>query len=121
MRLAAACLAVLVGASAAGAATVAVRSGAHEGFTRLTMDLPRRLGWALNGSGARRTLRLDGTDLDFDLSQAFTRIGRDRVRALSGGGEDATLVIDLGCDCDVDGFFAGESLLVIDIADPPAP
>jgi len=58
--------------------------------------------------------------LRFDLSGAFDRIGRDRLRALAAPEGQGRLLLDLGCDCALRPFWHGARMLVLDIADPPA-
>lgn len=121
MRALAALLAGLLLAGAAAAQTVTIRSGEHEGFTRLVLGLGGGLGpWQLERAEAGYRLTLPQAAARFDLSQAFRRIGRSRVAALEdeGGGR---LRLDLACICHAVAFAEGGNLLVIDIRDGPDP
>lgn len=112
---------VLSLAAPAIAQTVPVRSGAHDGFDRLVIDLPRRLGYRIEPRQGGAVLVFDTQDLRFDLSTVFTRIDRARLGALAAPGGQTRLRLDLACDCALRSFWHGDAMLVIDIADPPPP
>ncbi|MAU53567.1 MAG: hypothetical protein CMN17_14635 [Roseovarius sp.] len=118
-RLAALWLALWLAAPAT-AQGVPVRAGAHDGFDRLTIDLPRRTGYRIERREGGAALLFEDRALRFDLSAAFDRIGRDRLRALAAPEGQGRLVLDLGCDCALRPFWHGARMLVLDIADPPA-
>jgi len=107
--------------TAAGAAPVIVRSGEHDSFTRLTIQLSGNVAWDLEDDGGEWHLRLGDTSSEFDFSQAFLRIGRDRIRGLSHGGSPSIMRIVLACDCDLRSFVTADNLLVIDVSDPAKP
>ena len=109
-------LALLLPAVAA-AQTVPVRSGAHAAFTRLVLDMPRRIAWRVQERETGATLIFDSPGLDFDLDAVFERIGHGRVRAVSS--TPGRLQIDFACVCDLSVFWHGARMLVLDIA--PAP
>lgn len=99
---------------------VPVRSGAHDGFDRLVIDLPERIGWRLEPGAPRASVIFERATLRFDLAAVFDRIGRTRLRALSAPPGQGRLVLDLACDCVLRPFWHGATMLVLDIADPPA-
>lgn len=105
-------------AGPAAAQTVTVRGGEHEGFTRLVLDLPRATDWALEREGRDVVVALADTDLRFDLSRAFDRIRRVRLRDASAGSAAGRLRLRLGCDCALETFLHTDRMLVVDIADP---
>lgn len=111
---------------AAWSQTVTVRSGEHEGFTRLTLSMPYRVEWRATRTGAGVTLSFDGFRPVFDLDAALERIPRTRVTGIRRGVEAGTLEIMLGCDCRISEFWHGDALLVLDFLDvatdsrPPA-
>lgn len=98
---------------------IAVRSGAHERFDRLVIDLPERIGWQLETRARRATVIFERSALGFDLAAVFDRIGRDRLLALSAPPGQGRLVLDLACDCVLRPFWHGATMFVLDIADPP--
>ncbi|WP_101067134.1 coiled-coil domain-containing protein [Roseovarius salinarum] len=111
-------LSILACGSPALAQTVTVRSGEHERFSRLVFDLPSRMDWQLSPTGDGRELSLARQDLVFDTSEVFSRIPRTRLSGLSVDAETGTIQLSLACDCTVNGFWYGESFLVIDIESP---
>ena len=122
MRLLALLLAGLAPVAAAAAPTL-VRTGEHDGFTRMVVDFANRPDWSLEPDGEAVVLRT-GRAVDYDLSRIFRRIGRDRVADVTATGE-GDLRIDLGCACDVRTIELPNEWLVIDIHDgdggPPPP
>ncbi|PKQ13577.1 MAG: hypothetical protein CVT70_03980 [Alphaproteobacteria bacterium HGW-Alphaproteobacteria-1] len=120
IRAAVFCLALWLAAPAL-AQSVTVRSGAHDGFDRLVIDLPRRLDYRTEAGARDATFVFDVPILRFDISAVFARIGRNRLRALAAPDGQGRLRLDLACDCRLNPFWHGEAMLVIDIADPPPP
>lgn len=85
-------------AGTAGAETVTVRSGDHQGFVRFVFTSQAGVSLTVAPAPGRITLRTGSDAVGFDLSRAFTRIGRTRVTAITRpqpGGID--LLVD--CDC----------------------
>ena len=104
------------------AETVLVRGGEHEGFTRLVLDLPRKVKWTLETREAVH-LKLEGLEAEFDTSAALQKLNSSRVAELSQIKGRPELTIKLNCSCEVKSFYAGNKMLVIDIygrAKPPA-
>lgn len=99
----------------AQAAQMVVRGGEHETFTRLVFEAGPELTWELKRSGSVATLVLGGPGGEFDLSQAFARISRQRIAALTHS--PGALRIELACDCEVSVFRAGSALVALDIKD----
>jgi hypothetical protein len=118
--LRAAVLGAALAAPAAAAETARVRSGEHDGFTRLVVELPAAAGWRLGRRPSGYGLRVARPGLDYELSGAFRLISRARVAALSDGG-GGHLEIALACRCHATAVDFGASWVVIDIRDGPAP
>ena len=89
--------------------TIIVRAGEHEEFTRITFALDEQMGW----SKAQNSLVFEGDEVRFDTSQAFSRIGRDRLAGVQISQGRVTL--DLGCHCDIRAFQASDRLVAVDI------
>ena len=104
---------VLVPAVVAAAEPVRVRSGDHEGFTRLTFSIPPGLVWSVEGHRVGF-----GADVALETADVFERIGRDRLQAITATPRAA--ILTLGCECRLSAFLQGETLLVVDIAPAPA-
>ncbi len=109
-----AALALLLWAAPAAAEQVRVRSGEHPGFTRLVIEFPDRPEWSIRTSEGRAELVLTPGERNFDLSEVFLRIPRDRIRDVVPS--DAGLVLILGCACRVTAFEARRAALAIDVA-----
>ena len=99
---------------------VTVRSGEHDGFTRLVLDLPRPRGWTVEQEGRTARLVLNGKKVDFDLSNSFRKITTGRIIDLFPAADANALTIALNCDCKIDAFRLGNEMLVIDIRGAPA-
>ncbi|MCC5984997.1 MAG: hypothetical protein JJU42_11590 [Rhodobacteraceae bacterium] len=107
-------------ATASGAApAVRVRGGEHADFTRLVFRIGDGTPWTLHDGAGGAELRVGADGGRFDLSEAFARIPRTRLRdlhPLDGGG----LRLDLACPCPLRAFEDLPGMLVVDILGPPA-
>lgn len=116
-------LAALLGllAARAGAETVTVRSGEHEGFSRLVLPLREPAGWTLGRQGEGYVLRLDRAGIGFDLGRVFHLIPRRRLADVTPLPEGDGLQLALACACHALAFETDAGAIVIDIRDgPPA-
>ena len=98
--------------------TVTVRGGEHDGFTRLVLDLPRKVAWSIVREDAM-ILTLEGLTPNFEVSSAMQRLSAGRVLAVNVGQEPATLAVALNCECEVQSFYASQTMLVIDFYGSP--
>ncbi|MFT7593160.1 MAG: hypothetical protein ACI8R4_000473 [Paracoccaceae bacterium] len=112
---------LLVAANSVVARTVVVRSGEHDGFTRLVLQIPEKVDWSFKQDGKRMMLTVDAPDIQFDTGGVFDRIPRTRLTGLKQGGPGTDLIFELGCDCDISDFVQNPGFLVIDIKDPKEP
>ncbi|MEQ8900958.1 MAG: hypothetical protein RID11_10190 [Roseovarius sp.] len=103
----------------ATAQAVVVRSGAHEGFTRLVLDMPARIDWRLVPHDGGASISFAGPPLALDLDAVFERISRDRLRAASV--VDGRLELEFACACEMRAFWHGARMLVLDIVPKPGP
>jgi hypothetical protein len=94
---------------------IPIRSGEHDGYTRLVLDMPGRAEWTLSGGGRKPVLSFE-QPWQFDTGDVFDRIARNRLIAVQQP-EPGELQLDLGCDCDLNVFWHSEAMLVVDIAD----
>ena len=104
----------------AAADRIIVRGGEHGAFTRLVLHFEALPEWSLTpapeGGGYR--LRTRASDAAFDLSEAWTRITRERIARLAPSGSD--LDIALACDCVAEASEIRPRLLVIDVREDTA-
>ncbi|WP_126623163.1 hypothetical protein [Oceaniglobus ichthyenteri] len=114
------CVIGIVLPHAAAAQSVRVRTGDHPTFTRLVIDFPETPDWKLGRNAGRYELRLDATNVVFDLRDAFRRITDDRIADLQdlGGGR---LALSVGCECRLDVRTLPNGGLMIDVRDGGAP
>jgi len=117
MRLIAAAVLVVCG-GAAFAEPVTVRGGEHSSFTRVVLDLPARSPFEIDDSGPLR-IDVSAAGDGFDLSEAMRKLNAGRVIGIAEGEDTTELLVTLGCDCDIDAFFAGNAMLVIDVRGEP--
>lgn len=108
-------LAAMFWASAVTAQVVQVRSGQHDGFTRLIVELPERLEVQIENKDRAATITFPNQALTFDTAPVYHRISRDRVANVRSDAGRGALHVEFGCDCQVDSFWHDKSLLVLDI------
>ncbi|SOC06838.1 hypothetical protein [Rhodobacter maris] len=117
MRLLALFLAGLLALASPGVAQqIDVRSGEHDGFSRLVFMFPPGTGW--------RTERVEGgyrleteTPRRFDLANVFRLIPKDRIRAVSADLDERSVFIETGPEVHLESFQLPIGAVVIDIAD----
>ncbi len=97
---------------------VIVRSGDHDDFTRLVLEIVPGTNWEMGRYGAGYELVLNA-DQGFDISRSFDRITRDRIVELFPGAN--SIKIELACECHAKPSLYEPNLLVIDIEDGRAP
>ncbi len=113
-------LALAFHASVSTAETIFVRSGEHQTFTRLVMKLPRRAEWSVSVNDGSADLVIGLPEVAYDTRQVFSRIPRTRLTGLSQTGKGQPLVMELGCDCEIESFTQSGTYLVVDIKDGTA-
>lgn len=110
----------------AQARSIAVRSGEHTGFTRLVFYTTPEDMYEIARSEDGYLLSIASDTDGFNLSHAFERINRTRVKDLTAL-EAGKLMIHQGCVCHIKELRLPSGLLVLDIVDghdpnaPPAP
>ncbi|AXT27931.1 hypothetical protein D1823_15990 [Ruegeria sp. AD91A] len=109
-------IAVLVtAANVVTAQGVVVRSGEHDGYTRLVFDVPPDTGWVLaqRKNGASITIALD--DVTFKTNSVFGRLTTNRLTSLSQKSPGSALEMEFGCNCVASAFLYRNSMIVLDI------
>ncbi|WP_299899583.1 hypothetical protein [uncultured Ruegeria sp.] len=109
-------IAVLVtAANVVTAQGVVVRSGEHDGYTRLVFDVPPDTGWVLaqRKNGASITIALD--DVTFETNSVFGRLTTNRLTSLSQKSPGSALEMEFGCNCVPSAFLYRNSMIVLDI------
>ncbi|SFJ42313.1 hypothetical protein [Jannaschia pohangensis] len=98
------------------AESVQLRSGEHDGFSRLVFaDEPDQT-WQIDRPTERRVeIRFSAREPELDVSRVFDLIPRDRIRDIAY--ESGILSLDLACDCGVDVSQIPTGHVVIDVGD----
>lgn len=107
--------------SMANAQTITVQSGEHDGFTRLALTFPKLGDWTLKREVDGYSLVVGGVRPNYDLSNVFQRISKDRLTKIyveAGGG---ALKLTIGCACYATPFEFEKGIFVIDIKDGTPP
>lgn len=103
------------------ARVIEVRSGEHDTFSRIVLNIPSGTEWALTQTGNLAELSIKLPEILFDTSQVFSRIPRGRLLQVSQRQPGGPLYLNMGCECKVMGFTQSGTLLVIDIQDAVEP
>ncbi len=109
---------VCFAAVSAAAAPLIVRSGEHDGFTRLVVYMDPDPTWRFGRVDGGYELRTSAPD-GYDVAAVYTMIRQDRIAALEGR-LDGRLMLSVDCDCHGDAFVIPQGI-VIDIRDGPPP
>ena len=107
--------------SLAQAAPVVVKSGEHDGFTRLVMDFGKPVDWTVGRSLDGYVLHLSGAIATYDLTEAFALIGKGRLAALWADPDSGDLRLGIACACYAMPFEFRPGIIVMDLKDGPAP
>ncbi|WP_170789524.1 tetratricopeptide repeat protein [Ruegeria lacuscaerulensis] len=109
-------LAVLLAANGATAREATVRSGEHEDYTRLVIQVPPGTGWVLTQTkyGARLNVTLE--DVHFETTSVFRRLSQNRLSAISQAEPGGPLEMQFGCECAASAFLYQDTMIVVDIA-----
>ncbi|WP_281973305.1 hypothetical protein [Ruegeria faecimaris] len=108
--------AALTAAGQAGARDISVRSGEHDGYTRLVVQVPPGTEWGLKQTknGARLDIALP--DAEFQTGAVFQRLSQNRLSAISQTNPGDALEMEFGCDCFATAFLHQNTMIVVDIA-----
>ncbi len=101
------------------AAPSRVQSGEHIGFTRLVAEVSKAQGWEIEEDDRKVILTLNGHTDGFDISQVFKLIPKDRIQRIDSNKE--SLIIYLGCDCEVLAFDVSGGYIALDIISEKQP
>ena len=104
------------------AQTASLRSGEHDGFTRLVVEFPSASGWTLGRTPMGYGFAFAGpSQPDYELGRVWDLIPRTRLQALRVEPGSGALQLSLACDCHVLPFEYRPGVIVLDIKDGPAP
>jgi hypothetical protein len=100
-----------------------IRSGEHDGFSRIVMTIEPTTEWALETAADRATVFFPGRELAFRTDGLFVRMPRTRILGVRpvAGPRGTTVEVELGCDCRVSTRFVGARYLAVDVHDRNRP
>ena len=101
----------------ASSQTLTLRSGEHDGYTRLTASVLPQVDWRIDARDEKLLLSLSMTMQAIETETVFQRIERDRIRQIIPRDDGRGLEVLLGCNCGFRVFQHSETLLVIDIGE----
>lgn len=114
-------LACLLFPAAALAREIAIRSGEHDTFSRLVVNIGEGTQWRLVDTDTGAELELSDPQVAYDTTDVLDRLPANRLTAVVDRG-DGVLGLEIGCaPCHVDPFIWRPGYLVLDIADGPDP
>lgn len=100
---------------------VAVRSGDHNGFSRLVLYFGAGIDWSLGRTEGGYAFRLARKGVKYDLSQVYKLITHDRLAAIWVDPATENLQLGIGCICHALPFELWPGVVVIDLRDGPPP
>ena len=102
--------------TAAMAQSLRVRSGEHDGYTRLVVQIPAGTAWSLRQlhNGAELDVALES--VVFDTDAVFDRLSERRLTSATQAEPGSSLTLAFGCDCVATAFLHRATMVVIDIA-----
>lgn len=94
------------------AAPIVLKSGEHPDHTRVVFHVPDGVNWKAK-EGSKSLVLLFEMEQEFDLSEAFDRIGRNRISDIfkvKGGVE-----LSYACDCISSIYQSGDKMIVVEV------
>ncbi len=93
-----------------------VRSGEHDGYTRLVIQVPAGTDWLMtpNERGADLNIAIKGAT--FDTGTVFDRLTSKRLQSLTQASSGGALKMVFGCECVATAFLHQQTMVVVDIS-----
>ncbi|SDX29137.1 hypothetical protein SAMN05444358_104178 [Ruegeria halocynthiae] len=99
----------------ASAQALRVRSGEHEGYTRIVVQVPPGTGWVLDQTQTSAHLSIAIDEATYDTTAVFNRLSGNRLKSLKQSEPGAALEMTFGCECVATAFLYRQTMVVIDI------
>ncbi|HEY0213656.1 MAG TPA: hypothetical protein VGC40_08735 [Paenirhodobacter sp.] len=96
-----------------------VRSGEHDGFSRIVIPYPRGTSWTISKDEDEIILHTNRSDFTYDVRDVFRLIPRNRVVSMLANDENNTLIIKIGEKFYNKAYQLDSGPVVIDILDTP--
>ncbi len=99
-----------------------IRTGEHNGFTRVVMAIDPATEWSLETAPGAATIFFPGRRIDFGTAGVFDRIPRTRVTAIASRVTALGTRVDVtvNCDCRITASFVAARHLALDVGDRTA-
>ncbi len=107
--------------SMAMAAPVVVKSGEHDGFTRLVLEYPDPVDWRVGRTDDGYALRIANETPSYDLAETFKVIRKSRLAGISANPDSGILNLAIACACYAIPFEFRPGIVVIDLRDGKPP
>ena len=108
-------------ASISAAAPVVVKSGEHDGFTRLVLEYQGPVDWQVGRTDDGYVLRIVNETPSYDLRETFKVIGKSRLAGISADSQSGILNLAIACACYAIPFEFRPGIVVIDLRDGRPP
>ena len=105
----------------AAAAPVVVKSGEHDGFTRLVLEYQSPVDWLVGRTEDGYALRIANETPSYDLTETFKVIGKSRLAGISTDPTSGLLNLAIACACYAIPFEFRPGIVVIDLRDGRPP
>lgn len=105
----------------ATAAPVLVKSGEHDGFTRLVLDYRAPVAWQVGRTADGYALRIVNDAPVYDLTDTFKLIGKSRLAGIAADPASGVLNLAIACACYAIPFEFRPGIVVIDLRDGRPP
>lgn len=103
------------------AAPVLVKSGEHDGFTRLVLEYGSPVDWQVGRTDDGYALSIAKAAPSYDLTEAFKLIGKSRLAGISTDPASGNLNLAIACACYAIPFEFRPGIVVIDLRDGKPP
>lgn len=98
-------------------APITIKSGEHENFTRLTLEIPKNKTFSIKKNEGGYEVSFGDRPLTFDLNSVYKRIKHDRFKDIRVDSRTGNLVLAFDCACRLTSEVLKNSLLVLDLHD----
>ncbi len=105
----------------AAATPVVVKSGEHDGFTRLVLEYRNPVDWQVGRTDDGYALRIADNTPSYDLTETFKVIGKSRLAGISVDPDSGLLNLAIACACYAIPFEFRPGIVVIDLRDGRPP
>ncbi len=109
------CILFWIFTSSAWAQALIVRSGDHEGFSRLVFRVPDDSQWTLENNAQNATIQISDFSEGFDVSRVFDLIGKRYISNINTTLNE--LSISFSCECIAEAYQQQNGFIVIDVSD----